>query len=73
MSYNRVVDFYALQAADIIATENYWHAGAVVAKNANVPARPHFAHFLQRVRADGYLMQEPEVLSTLRKHGFWQA
>jgi hypothetical protein len=70
MSYNRVIDFTPLQAADIIATENYWHASRVVAGDDNAPARPHFAHFLQRVRADGYLMQEAEVLSTLKRHGY---
>lgn len=70
MSYNRVIDFTPLQAADIIATENYWHASRVIAGNDNAPARPHLAHFLQRVRAEGYLMQEAEVLSTLKKHGY---
>jgi hypothetical protein len=68
LSYNRVNDFSPLQAADIIATENYWHASSVIAGNDN--PRPHFAHFLQRVRTDGYLMQEPEILSTLKKHGY---
>ncbi len=58
ISFNRVAQFLPLQAADIIATENYWHANGVLTGNAN--PRPHFAHFLQRVRADGYLMQEPQ-------------
>jgi hypothetical protein len=68
LSYNRVVDCTPLQAADIIATENYWHASSLLA--GNVDARPHFAHFLARVRSDGYLMQEPEVLNTLKMYGY---
>jgi hypothetical protein len=71
MSYNRVIDFTPLQAADIMATENYWHASSVIAGNVDPPARPHFSHFLERLKAaDGYLMQEAQVLSTLKKYGY---
>jgi Protein of unknown function (DUF3800) len=68
ISFNPVKEFTPLQAADIIATENYWHAGAVI--SGNETPRPHFAHFLQRVgRTNGYILQEPEMLSTLKMHG----
>jgi len=71
LSYNRVIDFTPLQAADIIATENYWHASSVIAGNDDAKPRPHFFHFLQRVKAtNGYLAQEQEILDTLKKHGF---
>jgi hypothetical protein len=71
MSYDRVIDCSPLQAADIIATENYWHASSVTTGIFDTQPRPHFSHFLQRVKmAHGYLMQEPEVRSTLRKHGY---
>jgi hypothetical protein len=67
ISFNAVSKFPPLQAADIIATENYWHAAGVLAGDEN--PRPHFAHFLERVRADGYLMQEPQILNTLKMYG----
>lgn len=68
ISFNPVAAFPPLQAADIIATENYWHASGLLAGEAN--PRPHFAHFLERVKADGYLMQEPEILGTLKRYGY---
>jgi hypothetical protein len=69
ISFNPVKDFTPLQAADVIATENYWHAGGVIAGNDK--PRPHFAHFLQHItRTNGYILQEPEMLSTLKMHGF---
>ncbi len=69
LSYNRVIDFTPLQAADIIATENYWHVSSVIAGNDDAKPRPHFFHFLQRVKAtNGYLAQEQEILDTLKKN-----
>ena len=68
ISFNPVAQFTPLQAADVIATENYWHANGVMQGNEN--PRPHLAHFLQRVRSDGYLMQEPEILKTLKRYGY---
>lgn len=57
-----------LQAADIIATENYWHAQGVI--NGNASARPHLAHFLKRVSTEGYILDEAQVTETLRSGGF---
>ncbi len=68
ISFNPVKDFTPLQAADMIATENYWHAGGVI-EGDNDP-RPHFAHFLKRGHTHGYILQEPEIRETLKKYGF---
>jgi hypothetical protein len=68
ISFNPVKDFTPLQAADVIATENYWHAGGVIAGNED--PRPHFAHFLKQGHTNGYIMQEAEIFETLRRHGF---
>jgi hypothetical protein len=68
ISFNVVEAFTPLQAADIIATENYWHAQGVM--GGNPQPRPHFAHFLERVSADGFLAEEKEIVETLRIHGF---
>jgi hypothetical protein len=68
ISFNVVEAFTPLQAADIIATENYWHAQGVI--GGNPQPRPHFAHFLERVSAEGFIAQEKEIIETLRIHGF---
>jgi hypothetical protein len=68
ISFDVVEGFTPLQAADIIATENYWHAQGVI--DGNPQPRPHFAHFLQRVSTEGFIAQETEILETLRIHGF---
>lgn len=69
MSFNRVVDFTPLQAADILATENYWQATSIVAGDHVL--RPHFSHFLNRVKAtNGYLATENEIMDTLRRYGY---
>jgi hypothetical protein len=69
LSFNRVVDFTPLQAADILATENYWQATSIVA-GAHV-LRPHFSHFLSRLKAaNGYLATEHEIKDTLRRYGY---
>jgi Protein of unknown function (DUF3800) len=60
ISFDVVEKFTPLQAADIIATENYWHAQGVLAGEPN--ARAHLAHFLKRVSTEGYIMDEPKSL-----------
>jgi hypothetical protein len=67
ISFNPVKAFTPLQAADVIATENYWRAGQVIAGN-NYP-RPHFDHFLKRGHTTGYILQEAVIFQTLRRHG----
>ncbi|MGC2780894.1 MAG: DUF3800 domain-containing protein [Bradyrhizobium sp.] len=68
ISFDPVKECTPLQAADMIATENYWHAGGILAGESN--PRPHFAHFLQRGHTNGYILQEAEILMTLKQYGF---
>jgi hypothetical protein len=68
ISYDVVEAITPLQAADIIATENYWHALNWI--DGNPQPRPHFAHFLQRVSTEGFIAQEKEIIETLKTHGF---
>jgi hypothetical protein len=60
-----------LQSADIIATENYWHAQGVI--NGNAKPRPHLDHFLKRVSTEGYILDEPQIIETLTSGGFLPA
>lgn len=56
-----VRDTPALQGADIIATENYWHATATVHADGEAAPRPHFQHFLARARTEGLFLGRPEI------------
>jgi hypothetical protein len=68
ISFDAVDLMTPLQAADIIATENYWHANSVV--DGNPHPRLHFKHFLERVSTEGYILQEAEIIATLHSSGF---
>jgi hypothetical protein len=57
-----------LQAADIIATENYWHSLSVL--NGDGAQRPHLKHFLSRVSTEGYILDEGQIRQTLKDNGF---
>jgi hypothetical protein len=57
-----------LQAADIVATETYWHAKSVLVGEPK--PRPHMAHFLTRISTEGFMLDEPLIRQTLADHGF---
>ncbi len=58
-----------LQAADVIATENYWAAQAFL-KGRDHSERPHFAHFLKSIDCIGYIMREQEIRNYMSTYGF---
>jgi len=67
ISFDIVGKITPLQAADIIATENYWHAQGVI--DGNPEPRAHFAHFLERVSTSGYILDAPQIIQTMKDHG----
>jgi len=67
--FAKVIHTTPLQAADIIATENYWDAKAFLRDHERV-SRAHFRHFLHRVHATGYIMREAEIKHYMWKYGF---
>jgi len=58
-----------LQAADIIATENYWAAQSFLDGRDHAD-RAHMAHFLRNIDCIGYVMREQEIRAYMRKYGF---
>lgn len=68
ISFDLVEKFTPLQAADIIATENYWHACGVI--SGELGPRRHLAHFLTRVSTEGYILDEAQIRQTLTDNGF---
>jgi hypothetical protein len=67
--FGKVINNTPLQAADIIATENYWDAQAFLRDHNRIP-RPHFKHFLGNVQAEGQIMREQEIKHYMWKYGF---
>jgi hypothetical protein len=68
ISFDLVEKVAPLQAADVIATENYWHAKGVL--DGKPSPRPHFDHFLKRVSTEGYILEESQIMQTLRDREF---
>lgn len=67
--WGAVKSLVGLQAADTIATESFW--GLKRAQSGADPlADPHFQSFLSRISAEGFVMEEAEIMSTLTRHGF---
>lgn len=66
ISFETVEKYAPLQAADVIATENYWNALSNL-KGETEP-RPHLKHFLQRVSTEGYILDAEKTYQTLMEH-----
>ena len=56
-----------LQAADTIATENYWHALQFIAKAEETPARAHYRHFLANAPAQAFMLGREELIAELAR------
>jgi hypothetical protein len=65
----KMIDTCPLQAADILATENYWDAKAFLTDEGRV-SRPHMANMLKNVHCNGFIMREPEIRHYMWKHGY---
>ncbi len=67
--WGKTASLMPLQAADVMATENYWAAQAFIA-GRDFNERPHMAHFLRNVECVGYIMREQEIRDYMRKYGY---
>lgn len=69
----RVVDFRSvgetppLQAADMIATETYWHALDWIKDGANASARAHFQRWIERELGEGLIMDRAEIAAEITR------
>jgi hypothetical protein len=68
INFQEVTLLPALQAADIVTTENWWNAcDRLMDKSA--PLRAHFKHLLGRIVADGFIMDREYIKRTLVDFG----
>ena len=64
-----VEEFLPLQGADIVATENYWHALEVLKIGDDAAPRPHFRHYLDHMLHEGFILGRPEIADYLKLFG----
>jgi hypothetical protein len=67
ITFGRVIDFYPLQAADIIATESYWHADRWLATNGSAEPRPPARQFWERMPSEGQIMDRQAIIDDLNR------
>jgi hypothetical protein len=56
-----VADTYALQGADIVATENYWHAARVLKLGPDAQPRAHMRHYLDNMFHEGIILDRAGI------------
>lgn len=60
-----VADSYPLQAADIVATENYW-AALKWLEDPSAPPRAHMRHYLANMIHGGFILDRGAILDLLK-------
>lgn len=61
----RVEDSLPLQGADIVATENYWHAARGLKLGGVAQPRPHMRHYLDHMIHEGFIIDRPSIVRLL--------
>lgn len=68
VSFEKVEDWTPLQAADIIATENYWSAQRFLVDRDD-PGDAHWQSFKNLIQSVGYLLNETQIKEALSQFG----
>lgn len=70
ITFGAVQEILPLQGADIVATENYWHALKRIAQHDNnALPRPHLEHFLDNMLYQALLLDRDAIKAELRRRG----
>jgi hypothetical protein len=69
VNFARIVDLMPLQGADIVATENYWHAAASLKFGIKVSPRPHLRHFLDNMLHEALILDRKGIEGEVRRRG----
>jgi hypothetical protein len=64
-----VADVYALQGADIVATENYWYAGDWLKLGDEAQPRAHLRHYLKHMFHEGLILDRAAIEAMMRVSG----
>jgi hypothetical protein len=60
-----VADTYGLQGADIVATENYWHAAQLLRLGIESQPRAHMQHYLKNMFHEGIILDRGGIETLL--------
>ena len=63
-----VADALPLQGADIVATENYWHALKCLKRSDNAEPRAHLRHYLDRILREAVILDRGGIVALLKRY-----
>jgi hypothetical protein len=69
VNFAPVSDVLPLQGADIVATENYWHAADWLKLGDGALPRPHLRHYLADMLHEGFILDREAIENELRRRG----
>jgi len=69
VNFAAVSDILPLQGADIVATENYWHAAQWLKIGDAALPRPHLRHYLANMLHQGRILDREAIESEVRRRG----
>jgi hypothetical protein len=69
VNFAPVADVLPLQGADIVATENYWHATDWLKLGDGALPRPHLRHYLANMLHEGLILDREAIENELRRRG----
>jgi hypothetical protein len=67
--FAKVEETMPLQGADIVATENYWHAAQWLKLGADALPRPHLRHYLANMLHQGQILDREGIEGEVRRRG----
>lgn len=67
VNFVRVEDVLPLQGADIVATENYWHAIERLKLGDAALPRPHFRHYLANMLHEGLILDRDAIAGEMKR------
>lgn len=69
ITFAKVEDVYALQGADMAATESFWHAQKWLAGTDQTTARAHFLDYMKSIRGEGLIIDRASIISNVLRRG----
>jgi hypothetical protein len=69
VTFGRVEAILPLQGADIVATENYWHAAQWLKLGDAAQPRPHLRHYLDNMLHQGVILDRAAIAGEVRRRG----
>jgi hypothetical protein len=69
VNFGRVEHVLPLQGADIVATENYWHAAQWLKLGDAALPRPHLRHYLDNMLHEGLILDREAIVKEIARRG----